>query len=963
MSKPMRKYAVTSEIGQQLAAILPPERIKTRAIDRYAFASDASFYYLVPKAVVQPVNVAEVQALFQFARTHGVSLTFRAGGTSLSGQSVTDGILVDLSQRWRGVWPENDGQSVRVQPGAIGSMVNIALKKYRRKIGPDPSSITAAMMGGILSNNSSGMCCGVVNNSYHTLQHLQLVLPNGLAFDTETPADYERFAQEAAPIYRGIAQLRARLLANEALTRKIREKYQMKNTVGYGLNAFLDYTHPLDILAHLLIGGEGTLGFIAEAVMRTVPDFPHKVTGMLYFSDVLAACRAIPALAASGAEALELMDRPALKGLEDLYYAPPELKALTGDQTALLVEYQANTAQELAEKFAKANEGCLTNLPLVWPAQFSTDATEQAKLWKLRKGAYPSVAAVRQKGTAVLLEDVAFPVPVLGEAILALRELFKKYRYDSANIIGHAKDGNLHFILTQSVNEVEEVARYGQFMAEMVELVVNKYDGALKGEHGTGRNMAPFVEAEWGGEAYAIMRELKQLIDPDNLLNPGVIINMDRQAHLKHLKALPIVEAEVDKCVECGYCENRCPSRDFTLSPRQRIVIRRALARLQQENKMAEYREVVEDYTFAGLETCAVDGLCAIDCPVDINTGELVKRLRRENHSPSAQKNALRVAKNFRLAENLVRFSLGSGHGLNRVFGPRFMPRFTSALQTVAGDLPGWNGQLGQPLDWAATRRLASQLATTLPPVTTEIVYFATCLTRMMGTPALGSGSVVESLLRVSAKAGITVHLPTDLPGHCCGQAFSSKGFADAFAYSVNQTVARLWEWTRQGKLPVVLDVTSCTQTLLHARPHLSAENQGYWDKMQFMDSIDYAADVLLPRLQIHQPKNRVVFHPVCSVHKMGLLKKLESLGQACAKELVVPQSAGCCGMAGDRGFHYPGLTQAATAAEATEVKEGKYDGYYSSARTCEMALSEAVGENYRSILALLDEVSRPLSQ
>jgi D-lactate dehydrogenase len=944
-------------LHQALRQLLPPERVKTRLIDLYAYASDASFYYLVPKAVVQPGSVAEVQALLALSRAHGVSLTFRAGGTSLSGQAVTDGILVDLGQAWRGIWPMQNGELVRVQPGAIGHRVNLALRQFGRKIGPDPSSITAAMMGGILSNNSSGMCCGVVNNSYHTLQHLHFVLPNGLAFSTERPEDYARFGQEAPDLAQGLARLRDRVRTSGELASRIREKYQMKNTVGYGLNAFLDHDHPLDILAHLLIGGEGTLGFIAEAVMRTVPDYPYKITGMLYFADVLAACRAIPALAASGAEALELMDRPALKGLEDLYYAPPELRQLTGDQTALLVEYQASSVAELDDKFAKANVTCLAQLSLILPPKFTTDATEQAKLWKLRKGAYPSVAAVRQKGTAVLLEDVAFPVPVLGEAILALRELFQKYRYDSANIIGHAKDGNLHFILTQSVSEAEEVARYGQFMAEMVELVVKRYQGALKGEHGTGRNMAPFVEAEWGGEAYAIMRELKQLVDPDNLLNPGVIINLDRQAHLQHLKALPVVEAEVDKCVECGYCENRCPSRDYTLSPRQRIVLRRALARLQAEQNTAAYQEILQDYTHAGLETCAVDGMCAIDCPVDINTGELVKRLRRENHSPQAQKNALRVAKNFRLAENLARLSLRAGHQFNRLFGPEFMPGFVGGLRRVSPGLPGWSAQLGHPLDWPKARRLATELAVSVPPVATEVVYFATCLTRIMGAPEPGDG-VAETLLRVSARAGIRVHLPADLPGHCCGQAFSSKGLVQAHAHSANQTVASLWEWTRQGKYPVVVDVTSCTHTLQQARPHLSPENQARWDKLKFMDSINYAADVVLPRLSIKKPKAEVVFHPVCSVHKMGLLGKLEALGQACAKRAVVPASAGCCGMAGDRGFYYPGLTQSATAAEAAEVQQQPYDGYYSSARTCEMALTEAVGQPYRSILALLDEVS-----
>jgi D-lactate dehydrogenase len=200
---------------------------------------------------------------------------------------------------------------------------------------------------------------------------------------------------------------------------------------------------------------------------------------------------------------------------------------------------------------------------------------EQAFLWKVRKGLFPAVGAVRVSGTSVILEDLAFPVEQLGDAIIDLQRLFNEYGYYNAIIFGHAKDGNLHFVITQSFNETPEVDRYDKFMREVVKLVINKYDGALKAEHGTGRNMAPFVETEWGGDAYAIMKRIKKIIDPDNLLNPGVIINDDANVHIRNLKELPTVEEEVDKCIECGYCEHVCPSRDITTTPRGRFVARR----------------------------------------------------------------------------------------------------------------------------------------------------------------------------------------------------------------------------------------------------------------------------------------------------------------------------------------------------------------------------------------------------
>ena len=941
----------TDPLVEELRLYFPAERLKVRLIDLHAYSSDASFYTLVPRAVVFPESVEEVSILFRVAKKMGTSVTFRTAGTSLSGQAVTDGILADISRNWPMVRPEASGTLVRVQPGVTGATVNHVLRSYSRKIGPDPASIQSAMMGGILSNNSSGMCCGVSDNSYHTLSYIKFLLADGSAFDTEVPADYGRF--ESSPLFDGIAGLRRRVLADAALVGRIREKYQIKNTVGYGLNAFIDYEHPLDILAHLMIGGEGTLGFIAEAVMRTIPDKPLKSAALLFFDSPRSACDAVPALKGTGAAALEFMDRAALKSIEHLAITPSFVRELPAGASCVLCEYQASASSELEEMLSAAAL-CIDALPLIYKTAFTSDEHDRAVYWKLRKGMYPSVAAVRAKGTSVMLEDVAVPLDRLGETIEALQELFVRFGYDNAIVFGHAGDGNLHFVVSQAVGSDAEIAAFGAFNDALADLVIKRYGGALKAEHGTGRQIAPYVEVEWGGAAYQIMKELKALVDPDNIVNPGVILNGDATCHLKHLKSLPVVEEEVDKCVECGYCEQSCPSRNFTLTPRQRIVLRRSLARLSASGDVETHDAIVADYAYDGMATCAVDGMCATNCPVEINTGELIKRLRRENHSQRAGSFALRVAKWFGLVEGMVKLGLRAGGMVNAVFGRRAMTRVTAAMRRVVPSAPLWTSSLTGPVS-VRGNLVAAPAA----------VYFPTCITRMMGKDAERSDSIVDVFLRLASRAKMELFIPPALSGSCCGQAFSSKGFVDAYRYKVNEMIGQLWEWTREGSIPVLIDTSSCSHSLHTCRDALTDLNKVRFDRMKIMDSLEFAVDVLLPRLSVRRVPGKAVFHPVCSLHKMGIYKKLEQLGVMTSEDAVIPFAAGCCGMAGDRGFYYPGLTAAACAAEGSEVKGiGAAGGlapatrYYSTGKTCEMALSDATGASYRSILYLLDEAS-----
>jgi D-lactate dehydrogenase len=812
------------------------------------------------------------------------------------------------------------------------------------------------MMGGILSNNASGMCCGVSMNSYHTTKYIRFILPGGQTFTTEDPADYTRFENDCSQLFSELQEIRSQIHNNTTLFEKIRHKYLTKNTVGYSLNAFIDHIHPLDILAHLLIGAEGTLAFISEAVLETVPDYPFKSTALLYFPTIYDACQAIVPLTNAGAMMVELMDRASLHAVENMAGMPALVKTLTETAAALLIEFQEDSHEKLQERVHNFLASSF-NIALINEPVFTTDPGEQDFLWKVRKGLFPAVGAVRASGTTVILEDVAFPVEKLGDAILELQELFRRYGYHNAIIFGHAKDGNIHFVVTQSLNTDEEVDRYDRFMREVVTLVVEKYDGALKAEHGTGRNMAPFVETEWGGDAYDIIRRIKKAIDPSGLLNPGVIVNDDAEAHIRNLKELPPVEEEVDRCIECGYCEHKCPSRDITTTPRRRIVIRRVLKSMELAGNKTDYEHLLREYQYDVLDTCAVDGLCATACPVDINTGDLVKRLRRENHSLFANRIALLVAKNFALTERAVRGALKIGVSFNNVFGPNTMKGFTRFLRRVFPEIPLWSNHLAYPPDLTTLEVGVLEVATSKVEVLeVGVVYFPSCISRTLGSYEGKTKNLMETFLSICGKARIPVMVLKNAVGSCCSQIYGSKGFKNAYRYTANKIVDQLWENSREGKMPIVIDVSSCAYTLHHIRPVLDAAQKQKYDKMKILDAVEFIHDIVMPRVSVSSKRQNIVLHPVCSLQKMKTEGKFTAIAKQFAEQVTIPVNAGCCGMAGDRGFLFPELTAAATDPEAKEIANKKFDGYYSSTKTCEMAMSEAVKENYESILFLVDE-------
>jgi D-lactate dehydrogenase len=904
-------------LRSQLVEALGVDRVLTRATDLVMYASDASPYRSIPRAVAMPRDVDDVVKLLAFARERGVPLVFRAGGTSLNGQAQTDSVMVDVRRHWQGARVLEDGAAVRVKPGIVVGHVNRLLARYARKLGPDPASSDIACVGGVIANNSGGMRCGVVADSYRTVRSLKLVLANGAVIDTADADAEEQFAAAAPELAQGLIEIRDELRADRELAERVARKFEIKNTMGYRLCAFLDADEPLEIFRRLVIGSEGTLAFVAEAVFETVPFGSHASVALVFFGDLDAAASAVGDLVSFGASATELMIAPTLiAAAYNMPGTPERWKTLPPEAAALLVEFRAAEAGELDEPERRALE-FLAARELVDEPRFSRDRDEIEMLWHVREGMQGLVATFRPPGVALIVEDVCVPPARLAEAAKDLQALLTEHGF-LPGLAGHASAGNFHFLLTPNFTEAADLERYKKFMSGLTDLIVDKYDGSLKAEHGTGVNMAPHVEREWGSKATEMMWRVKRLADPDSILAPGVVLNRDPRVHLSNLKSTPEIEEVATKCIECGFCEPVCPSRNVTTTPRQRIVLRREMARQQPGSPVLG--ALLEQYEYDAIETCAVDGSCMQACPVAIDTGKLVKELRVRQHSAREQRAARELAARYATVER-------AGHAGLRL-GGRAARLWRSSIPQAAAELP-------------FTLREGA-----------AAVYMPSCINRIFGnapgTPA--RPSVPQALVAISMRAGLPLWIPDDVTGHCCGLPWSSKGYEAGHELMASRARSALSRWTADGYLPVVSDATSCTQALI-----ADAAAEG----IEVIDSIAWVHDRLLERLEVPRKLSSVVVHPTCSSRHLGLSGKLAAIASQISDDVVVPATSGCCGMAGDRGYLHPELPESALRDVARELEGRSFDACVSSNRTCEVALQQVTGRSYESFVLALEALTR----
>lgn len=884
--------------------------------------------------------------IFAIKQCHAlkIPITFRAAGTSLSGQALSDSVLITLTTDWSAYQILKEGKQICLQPGIIGSQANKYLQPYQRKIGPDPASINTCKIGGIVANNASGMCCGTAQNSYQTLAGMSIVFADGTLLNTLDQHSIENFKQTNATFLTAIKALSNRCKSNTLLVEKIKHKYRLKNTTGYSLNALIEYDDPIDIIQHLMVGSEGTLGFIADVTYNTVIDHQFKATGLFLFRDIEATTQAVIEIAKLDVAAVELMDHRALRSVSNKKGMPDFIKQLSDSKNngsaALLIELHAQNENELNTKETQLTT-LIRQLNVIDEAPFSRDPKVVAQLWNIRKELFPSVGAIRVNGTTVIIEDVAFPIDKLAKAVQKLTLLFKKYNYDEAIIFGHALAGNLHFVFTQAFASSRDIKRYSDFMDDVAQLVVVEYQGSLKAEHGTGRNIAPYVKLEWGEDAFQLMQQLKALFDPTGILNPGVILNEDEHCHLKNLKLMPSANPLIDKCIECGFCEPVCPSKHLSLTPRQRNSVYREICRLQEtgeDNDRLRYFE--KGFQYLGLDTCAATGMCAERCPVDINTGDLVRLLRQKARTPTSERIATWSSEHFSALTKVAQMGLSVADSMHQLLGSKSMTTVTKlAYKLSAQKIPLWSVHMPRALKSIKILKVYEHFQR-------KVVYFPSCATRNM-RPARGASdprSLIEVTQSLLNKAGIEVLMVEQLNELCCAMPYLSKGFKKVAINKSKQLEVLLWKASEQGKYPILMDTSPCAST----SKELFKKPINIYEPFEFIDKF------ALPYLNIKQQKQPIMLHITCTSRKTGLADVMQRIAHICAQKVIIPDDIMCCGFAGDKGFNFPQLNASALSTLKAKIPSTCTQGY-SNSITCEIGLSQHSGIEYRSILYLLD--------
>lgn len=927
-----------------IARFIPGDRIYTDELRRLAWGTDAGFYRLIPQIVIRSNSEEEVSMLLKAADKYQLPVTFRAAGTSLSGQAISDSILIVAGKHWEQYEVLEGGKAIRLQPGIIGQRVNEILKPYGQKFAPDPASVKSAMVGGIVMNNASGMNCGTHANSDKVLRSVRMVLADGTCLDTGNPESRRAFQEKRPDFIRRIEELRDQVRANKSLAERIRYKYAIKNVTGLNILPFICFDDPFDIIAHLLVGSEGTLAFLSEVTMATEYDYPCKASAMLYFSDIKEACRAVVAMKKLTNEqgmwivkGAELLDKKSLASVNDT----------TGENlTAVLTETKAHTPEEL-QQYIRQIETCLQEFNTYTPVHFTDKPEEYSRYWAIRSGIFPSVGGTRKLGTTCLIEDVAFHIEDLPEATAELQALLARHGYEDACIYGHALEGNYHFILNQSFHTDEEVKRYEDLMNDVKTLVVDKYDGSLKAEHGTGRNMAPFVRYEWGDDAFELMKSVKQLFDPKNLLNPGVIFNDDPKCHIKHFKPLPLTNPKVDRCIECGFCEVNCLTCGFALSSRQRIVIQREISRLRQSGDDPQrLATLLKEYKYWGNQTCAGDGLCSMSCPMHINTGELTHNIRQAELPKGSKGYQLGdfAARHFAGIKNSLRPVLTLADTAHAVMGTTLMTSLTRGMHQTLG-IPLWTPAMPKAY------RIRKQLRSRITAKPNKVVYFPSCINQTMGLARKSPEemALVDKMVSLLQKGGFEVIFPENMDKLCCGTIWESKGMMDIADRKSKELEEVLWKASEEGRYPVLCDQSPCLHRMRETIK-----------KMKLYEPAEFIYTFLRDRLVFTPTDEPVAIHITCSMRRMGLADTIINVAKLCSKNVFVPEEIGCCGFAGDRGFTHPEVNAYALRKLRPQLEEKGIQRGYSNSRTCEIGLTTNSGIPYVSIAYLVDRCTRP---
>ena len=886
------------------------------AATRGAYATDASIYQIQPAAVVLPRDEKDVLAAMEVARKHGVSILPRGGGTSLGGQAVGPGVVLDFTKYMDNVLELNVEQRwVRVQPGVILDELNAALAEHGLQFAPDPATSSRATIGGMIGNNSSGtksIVYGIMRD--HVLQS-KVALADGTLL-TLKEVDAEEYARRCQPadgdgreaeIYAGVRKV------IDANRDEIRQRYPktMRRVQGYNLDAFVD-TARWD-LTKLMIGSEGTLGVFLEAKLNLEPLPKCKILCTVHFTDLLEAIRTVAPILEHGPSAVEIIDEKVIGLARRNVNIAPLCHFLEGDPAAvLIVEFFGDTPEEAAAKV----ERLVADLQAkrrgyAWP--ILRQAGRQADVWALRKAGLGLLLGMKGDAKPIaFIEDSCVPVEHLPEYVDRTLA-FCKQRGVPVVIYAHASVGVIHVRPVLNLKDAGDIEKM-KAIAENALGMIKEYGGAWSGEHGDGRVRSPFLQKYFGDRIYDAFRQIKRLFDPEGLMNPGLIVDpppMDRNLRYGadydtpappteyHYREDGSFAAAVEMCSGVGACRQRlaglmCPSyritRDEEHSTRGRANVLR-LAMTGQLGPEGLTGPRVGDV----LELCLSCKGCKGECPSNVDLARLrseVLQMRLDAHGVSLRERVVRDS------TTMARLIAGWKAPLVNWVQKTWL--FRKVLEKLAGfdsrrPLPQYARKpFGK---WFARRGGGNGAAGAKRVVLFDDTYMN------FHQPEVGV-SAVELLEScgyevVLARAG------------CCQRPRISHGFLRKAREQGEKTLRNLDAYIREG-LDIVVCEPGCAPALTDDLPDLIEDEQLGERIKQHVLMIDVflAREVAAGRLEcaFTSPYKKVLIHGHCHQKSLFGTTHMKELLSRAGEISVAEIDSGCCGMAGSFGYereHY----------------------------------------------------------
>jgi FAD/FMN-containing dehydrogenase/Fe-S oxidoreductase len=893
--------------------------------DRYSrgrYATDASFYQILPHGVVVPRNMDDALRTLAIVREDGRKVTPRGGGTSQCGQTVNDGIVVDLSKHLNRILSlDVEGRTCVVEPGIVLDDLNRQLKKHGLWFPVDVSTASRATIGGMAGNNS----CGGRSLRYGTMRDNTLSMEGALADGTlmrfgEVSRDLSDIdaGDRARPLFRDMLDLGAR----EADEIAARFPKVQRRVGGYNLDA-LTPRNARNNMAHLLVGSEGTLAFTTKVELKLWPVIRNKALGVCHFGSFYEAMDAAQHLVRLKPIAVELVDRTMLAlGRDIAMFRPIIAAAIKGDPAAVLVvefaeEDQADNLvrlRQLGELMGDLGFGW-TNETRKWGGVVEiTEPAQQAGIADFRAAGLNVMMSMKQEGKPVsFVEDCAVPLPHLADYTQRLNEVFAKHG-TSGTMYAHASEGCLHVRPVLNL-KLEKDVQAMRAIAEEAFALVREYKGSHSGEHGDGLVRSEFHESMFGARLVADFREVKQRFDPDGVLNPGKIVDaprMDDRSLFRYRPDYRVGEFKtkldwsawpgagggfqgaVEMCNNNGACRKleggvMCPSYRATRNEKDVTRGRANTLRLAISGQLGP-DALSSDEMMETIKLCVSCKACRHECPTGVDMAKMkieVLAARAASHGLPLRDRLVGYLPRY--ADIASRFAPLANLRNRSPLLRKLFERFAGISARRA--LPAFRGDVFVPA--------ADSLG---PESGRELVLFADTFNRIYERENL------DAALRVLVAGGYRVHLPKPLRGSralCCGRTFLSAGLVDEARAELDRLVAAFAPFAARG-VPIVGLEPSCLLTLRDELASLRKDDDARAvgaHALTFEEFLVREAEAGRLQLPLGPVAERALVHGHCHQKSFGAFKPVEQVLRLVPGLEVETIESSCCGMAGAFGY------------------------------------------------------------